>query len=76
MEAAPIEYKGAKLNNTFRIDFCIDDKLVVEPKACDSVNPIHEAKLMTYMKLTHINAGLLINFNVPILQDEIKRIVF
>ena len=53
----------------------VADQLIVELKACESLHPIHEAQLLTYLKLTGIKVGLLINFNVPVLKDGIKRLV-
>ena len=72
----PLEYKGVKLNCGYRLDVLVDDKLIVEIKSCNSIEPIHEAQLITYLKLTHLNLGLIINFNVSILKDGIKRIVY
>ncbi len=71
----PIEYKGIKLNCGYRLDLMFPDGLIVELKACEMLLPIHQAQLLTYMKLTGIKTGLLINFNVPILKDGIKRMV-
>lgn len=72
----PLEYKGVKLNCGYRLDVLVNDKLIVEVKSCASVDPIHEAQLITYLKLTHLNLGLIINFNVSILKDGIRRIVY
>ncbi len=69
-----VEYKGRKLDCGYRLDLMFPGKLIVELKACESLMPIHEAQLMTYLKLTKIQTGLLINFNVPVLKDGIKRI--
>ena len=55
------------------MDIVIPDKLIVVLKACDSLLPVHESQLLTYLKLTKIKLGLLINFNVPLLKDGIKR---
>ena len=71
----PVEYKGFKLNSMYRLDVVVAKKLIVELKACDSLQPIHEAQLLTYLKLMGIKVGLLINFNVPVLKDGIKRLV-
>jgi len=71
----PIEYKGIKLDCGYRLDLLVEDKLIVELKACESIEKIHEAQLLTYLKLTGIHLGLLINFNVPMLKDGIKRII-
>lgn len=69
----PVSYKGIELSCGYRLDIVIDNLLIVELKACDRLLPIHEAQLLTYLKLTGIGAGLLINFNVPVLKDGIKR---
>ena len=70
----PIEYKGVKLDCGYRLDIVVMKSLIPEIKACESLMPIHEAQLLTYLKLTGIKVGLLINFNVPVLKDGIKRI--
>ena len=69
-----VEYKGVKLDCGYRLDIVVANRLIVELKACDSLQPIHEAQLLTYLKLTGMKVGLLINFNVPILKQGIKRI--
>lgn len=71
----PVEYKGVKLDCGYRLDIVVANKLILELKACESLQPIHEAQLLTYLKLTGIKVGLLINFNVPVLKDGIKRLV-
>jgi GxxExxY protein len=71
----PIAYKGINLDNGFRIDFLVEDDLILELKAVDRVHPIHEAQLLTYMKLAEVKTGLLINFNVERLKDGIRRFV-
>ena len=70
-----IEYKGIYLDGGYRLDFLVDQRVVIELKAVDSLLPIHEAQLLTYLKLTGCKTGLLINFNVPILKFGIKRMV-
>ena len=60
----------------YRLDIVVPDKLIIELKACESLLPIHEAQLLTYLKLTGIKLGLLINFNVPLLKDGIKRMAY
>ena len=70
----PVEYKGLKLSIGYRIDILVQDQLILELKACDAIQPIHEAQLLTYLKLSGIKYGLLINFNTPILKDGIKRL--
>jgi GxxExxY protein len=70
----PVEYKGIVLDCGYRIDLFIDDYLVVELKAVENVLPIHQAQLITYMKLAEAPVGLLINFNVKLLKDGIRRL--
>ncbi len=70
----PLEYKGVKLNCGYRLDVVVEAKLVLELKACAELEPIHEAQLLAYLKLTGLKTGLLINFNVPILKMGIRRI--
>ena len=71
----PIEYKGAKLDCGYRLDILVANTLIVELKACDQLQPINYAQLLTYLKLTGLKVGLLINFNVPTLKEGLKRIV-
>jgi len=71
----PVEYKGLQLDCGYRLDFIVDGKVVVELKAVDKIHPVHEAQLLTYLKLTGCRVGLLINFNVPVLKNGIKRMV-
>ena len=73
-KALAVNYKGVELDCGYRLDIVVPDKLIIELKACESLLPIHEAQLLTYLKLTGIQLGLLINFNVPLLKDGIKRI--
>ena len=70
----PIEYKGFNLNHAYRLDIVVPNKLIVELKACESLEPIHDAQLLTYLKLSGIKVGLLINFNVSVLKEGIKRL--
>jgi GxxExxY protein len=71
----PVEYKGIRLDCGYRVDLLIDDILIIELKCVEQIKGIHEAQLLTYMKLTDINTGLLINFNVSRLKQGIKRFV-
>ena len=73
-KALPIEYKGIELECGYRLDIVMGNSLIVELKSCESLEPIHEAQLLTYLKLTGIKIGLLINFNVSVLKDGIKRL--
>ncbi|MBL7201379.1 MAG: GxxExxY protein [Anaerolineae bacterium] len=69
----PVEYKGVRLECGYRLDFVVDGKVVVELKAVDEIHPVHEAQLLTYLKLTSCRVGLLLNFSVPVLRDGITR---
>jgi GxxExxY protein len=71
----PIEYKGVKLDCGYRTDMIIENDIILELKSVDKIMPIHEAQLLTYMKLSGIKIGLLMNFNVCRLKDGIKRFV-
>ena len=71
----PVEYKGVQLNSAYRLDLVVEKKVIVELKSVDTLEAIHEAQLLTYLKLTSCKVGLLINFNVPILKNGIKRMV-
>jgi GxxExxY protein len=73
--AIPIEYKGIKLDCGYRVDLLVEDLVIVELKSVDSLDPIHEAQILTYLKLTGLKVGLLINFNVPVLREGIKRLI-
>ncbi len=70
----PIKYKGVNLDYAYRLDIVVPDELIVELKACESLEPIHDAQLLTYLKLSGIKIVLLINFNVPVLKEGIKRL--
>lgn len=73
--ALPIVYDDLRLDNAFRIDLLIDDKVVVELKAIDNLLPIHTAQLLSYLKLGKYKLGFLLNFNVVHMKDGIKRMV-
>jgi GxxExxY protein len=70
----PVEYKGLALNCGYRVDIIVDDQLVLELKSVESLQPIHQAQLITYLKLGGWRLGLLINFNVPVLTNGIQRL--
>ena len=70
----PVEYKGVKVDCSYRIDFLVED-VVVEIKSVSGIEPVHEAQLLTYMKIGHWPVGLLINFNVPVLALGVRRMV-
>jgi GxxExxY protein len=69
----PLEYKGLKLDCGYRMDFLVEQSVIAELKAVDMLLPIHEAQLLTYLRLSKCKIGLLINFNVPVLKQGIKR---
>lgn len=73
--ALPVTYKGKRLDAGYRIDLLVRDEVVVEPKACDAIQPIHEAQTLTYMRLGGWHVGLILNFNVSVLTQGIKRLV-
>lgn len=71
----PVVYKEIKLECGYRIDILVEDKIVLELKSVDYFNPVHEAQILTYMKFAQKKVGLLINFNVALLKNGIKRYV-
>jgi GxxExxY protein len=66
-------YKGIQLDGGYRLDFVFEKRVIVELKSVEEVLSVHEAQLITYLKLTNIHVGLLLNFNVPVLKDGIYR---
>lgn len=71
----PIIYKGKSLEKTFRIDLLVEDSIIIELKAVEQIQPVHEVQLLTYLRLTDKRLGLLINFNVPVLRKGICRVI-
>lgn len=71
----PIIYKGSKLDTDYRLDLLIDDRLIIELKSVEALLPVHSAQILTYMKLSNIKYGLLLNFNVASLKYGIKRFI-
>jgi GxxExxY protein len=71
----PVDYKGVKLDCGYRLGLVVDGKLIVELKSVDELLPVHKAQLLTYLKLSGIEVGLLINFNVRYLRNGIQRLV-
>ncbi|HEY5270378.1 MAG TPA: GxxExxY protein [Anaerolineales bacterium] len=74
-KALPIVYKNIHLDAGYRLDLLIDDKVIVEIKSVDSIAPIHEAQLLSYLRLSKKKVGLIINFNVKVLRYGIRRLV-
>jgi GxxExxY protein len=70
----PVKYKSVNLDCGYRLDLVVEEKIILELKTVEHLLPIHEAQLLTYLKLSGLTLGLLINFNVPVLKNGIKRI--
>ena len=71
----PVIYDETKLEAGFRIDVLVERQLIVELKAIEGLTPVHQAQVLTYLKLTGFRLGLLINFNVAVLKDGIRRVI-
>ena len=71
----PLNYKGLNLDCGYRLDLLVEDKIIVELKTVEAIAPIHEAQMLTYLKVRDMRVGLIINFNVRLLVDGIKRLV-
>ena len=72
----PVVYKEIKLNCGYRIDLLVEESIVLELKVVDEFSPVHEAQILTYMKFSNNRIGLLINFNVTVLKNGIRRFIF
>jgi GxxExxY protein len=70
----PVIYDDLKIDNGYRLDLVIEDDLIIELKSVDKMLPVFQAQMMTYLRLSGIKTGLLVNFNVPLIKDGIKRI--
>ena len=71
----PLSYRGKKIERCFRLDFRVEEQVIVELKAVDCLLPVHEAQVLTYLRLTGKPIGLLLNFNVPLLKTGIRRYI-
>lgn len=71
----PLVYKGYEIQKDFRIDLLVENEIIIEVKAVDVLLPVHEAQLISYLKLADKRLGFLINFNVPLLKEGFKRFV-
>ena len=71
----PVIYKGIKLDCGYRLDVVVEKAIILELKSCEKIEQIHRAQLLTYLKLSELNLGLLLNFNVTVMRDGIVRIV-
>ncbi|MEH2030871.1 MAG: GxxExxY protein [Nostoc sp.] len=70
----PLIYEEVKLDCVYRLDLIVENKVIIEVKSVESINPIHSVQLLTYLKLTHCKLGLILNFNVLHLKEGIKRV--
>jgi len=71
----PVIYEEVNIDTGFRIDMLVEDKIIVENKTVEKIAPIHEAQLLTYLKMAKLNLGFLLNWNVTLMKDGIKRMV-
>lgn len=74
-KSLPVVYKGVHVDAGYRLDLLVDDAVIVEIKSVDTLAPIHEAQLLSYLKLSGCKVGLLVNFNVKMLKNGIRRLV-
>ncbi len=70
----PVRYKRVNLDCGYRLDIVVEDLIIVELKTVDAFEPVHSAQLLTYLRLSQLPLGLLVNFNVPLLKDGVKRL--
>jgi len=71
----PVIYKGKELDCGYRLDVVVENAIILELKSCEKIEPIHKAQLLTYLRLSGLHLGLILNFNVPVMRDGIVRIV-
>ncbi len=71
----PLVYKGEVLKKDFRIDLLVSNEIIIEIKSVDKIFPVHEAQIISYLKLSGLKLGFLINFNVPLLKNGFRRFV-
>ncbi len=74
-KSIPITYEDLVLVDAFRADLIVDRRVLIELKSVEALQPVHSKQTLTYIRLAHLRIGLLINFNVPLLKDGIKRLV-
>jgi GxxExxY protein len=72
----PLVYKGEPLEKDYCIDLLVEEEIIIELKAVEAIHPLHEAQLLSYMKLSNRRLGLLVNFNVALLKDGFRRLVY
>jgi GxxExxY protein len=70
-----VEYRGVRIDCGYRIDLLVGNEVIVELKAVERILPVHEAQLLTYLRLSGLHVGLLLNFNVPLMRDRVRRMV-
>jgi len=73
--ALPLEYKGLRVDTAYRLDLIVDDDVIIEVKAVDSLNRLHEAQLLTYLRLSRCHIGLLMNFNAVLFKQGLRRLI-
>src|SRR4030066_108670 len=71
----PISYKQVRLDCGYRLDVVVEGKIILELKSCEKIEGVHKAQLLTYLKLSGLKLGLILNFNVPIMKEGIVRVV-
>ena len=71
----PVTYKENLLDCGYRLDIVVQNRIILELKSCEKIDPIHRAQVLTYLKLSGLNLGLILNFNVPVMRDGIVRVV-
>lgn len=71
----PVIYKGQNIGLEFRLDFIVEEAIIIELKSVDTIHPIHQAQIINYLKISNLPVGLLINFNVPLIKNGIKRFI-
>lgn len=71
----PLIYQGRKMNTAYRLDMVIDSSVIVENKSIQALLPLHQAQLLTYLRLTNLRLGYLVNWNIPLIKDGIVRMV-
>ena len=73
--SVPLRYKGVVVDNAFKIDLLVENRLILELKSVEKLMPVHGKQVLTYLRLTHLPLGLLMNFGQPMFKDGLKRIV-
>ncbi len=71
----PVKFKAVRLDCGYRTDLLVAEKVIVELKCVEALNDLHKAQLLTYLKLSHLKVGMLLNFNVPLMKDGVVRMV-